>query len=124
LIKLIITVAKKRGNNPFIVMLGLNLSSRKRVTMLITNKKAPRVKRIKGPKRNFNKGRMKKLIKVRIIAAIERANQSPWKIKPGTKRAAAQIAKALTITEKIIFPMNFTSLFYNFKLLISNTSTG
>ena len=90
--------------------------------MLMTNKKAPKVKTTNGPKMNFNKGRTKTLIKVKIAAAIKRANQSPWKIKPGTKRAAAQIAKALTITEKIIFPMNFTPSFYNFQLLISNTS--
>jgi hypothetical protein len=34
------------------------------------------------------------------------------------------MAKALTITEKIRWPINFTFLFYNFKLLISNTSLG
>jgi hypothetical protein len=71
------TVANKRGTNPLIVMLALKLSSRKRVMILITNKKAPRVKMTNGPKTNFNKGRMKILIKVKIMAAIKRLTQFP-----------------------------------------------
>jgi len=84
----------------------------------------PKVKFIKGAKISFRSGRIKVLQRVRMAAAIIRSVRFPSKINPLTKWVATRIAKTLTIVNKIILNINFTLLFYNFKLLISNTSAG
>jgi hypothetical protein len=80
-----------------ITRVSRNLSAKKRIKILITKLKSPRVKKIIGREISVIIGLIKALISPIIIPAIKRSMVDPVKINPGRYLSANKIARQLAI---------------------------